>query len=55
MLNSAPETEEAPIQGGNQQPTVQTTPVASGGPDFVPVVKSYLTRQGKQPVRYGYD
>ena len=28
MLNSAPETEKAPIQGGNQQPTVQATPVA---------------------------
>ena len=53
MLNSAPETEEAPIQGGNQQLTVQATPVASGRPDFVPVVvKSYPTRQRKQPVRY---
>ena len=34
MLNSAPETEEAPIQGGNQQPTVQATPVSSGRPDL---------------------
>ena len=54
VLNSAPESREAPIPGGNQQPTVQATPVASGRPDFVPVVKSYPTRQRKQPVRYGY-
>ena len=55
MLNSAPEIEEAPIQGGNQQPTVQATLVASGRPDFVPVVKYCPTRQWKQPMRYGYD
>ena len=56
ILNSAPETEETPIQGGNQQPTVQAIPVASERPDFVPVrVKSYPTRQRKQAVRYGYD
>ena len=55
VLNSAPETEEAPIQGGNEQLTVQAPPVASGKPHFVPVVKSYPTRQRKQPVRYGYD
>ena len=36
MLNSAPETEKAPIQGGNQQPIVQVTPVASGRPNFFP-------------------
>ena len=55
MLNSAPKTEEAPLQGGNQQPTVQAPPVASGRPNFVPAVKSYSTRQRKQPMRYGYD
>ena len=46
VLNSGPVTEEAPIQGGNQQPTVQATPVASGRPDFVPVVKSYPLVRG---------
>ena len=40
MLNSALETEEDPLQGGNQQPTVHAPPVASGRMDFVPIVKS---------------
>ena len=38
VLKLALETEEALIQGGNQQPTVWATLVASGRPDFVLVL-----------------